>query len=121
MSDLVESWQTGPDAYSSSDLPYLPQRDGRFEYAHDAVADVERTSCSRGLGCKHAGPRRVVREFGPGGTCDLLAGIFCKNVQVEIRDDGDQLTCTRYEEREVIRRGKRPPPGQQALPIGVPR
>ncbi len=51
----VESWQTGPDAYSTADLPYLPERDGRFHYAADAVADVERNTCGNGLGCKHAG------------------------------------------------------------------
>lgn len=116
-SELVEPWQFGPDAFSTTDLPYLPQRDGRFEYASDAVADVERNSCSRGLGCKHAGTRAVVREFGPGGTCGLLAGICVESVQVEIRDDGERLTCTRYEERTVTRRGRRGPPGQQALPL----
>lgn len=71
----VESWQTGPDVFSTSDLPYLPARDDRFYYAHDAVAEVERTTCGKGLGCKHAGTRAVVKEFGPGGTCELLAGI----------------------------------------------
>lgn len=104
---LVESWQTGPDAYSTTDLPYLPERDGRFEYATEAVADVERNTCGNGLGCKHAGTRAAVREHGPGGTCGLLAGIFVENVQVEIRDDGDRLTCTRYEERTVTARGRR--------------
>lgn len=115
--ELVEPWQFGPDAYSTTDLPYLPQRDDRFEYACDAVADVERNSCSRGQGCKHAGTRAVVREFGAGGTCGLLAGISVESVQVEIRDDGVRLTCTRYEERTVTRRGKRRPPGQQPLPL----
>lgn len=117
MSELVEVWQTGPDAYSTSDLPYLPTRDDRFYYAHDAVVEVERTTCGRGLGCVHAGTRAVVREFGAGGTCDLLAGIVVEEVQVQIRDDGEHLTCTRYEERTVHRRGPRRPPGQEALPL----
>lgn len=115
--EAVESWQTGPDAFSTSDLPYLPERDGRFHYAQDAVRDVERNSCSVGLGCRHAGTRAAVKEFGPGGTCGLLAGLFLQDVQVEIRDDGERLTCTRYEERTVIARGKRTPVGQQVLPL----
>lgn len=114
---LVESWQAGPDVFSTSDLPYLPQRDGRFHYAHDAVAEVERTTCGNGHGCKHAGTRAAAKEFGAGGTCDLLAGIFVEDVQVEIRDDGEHLFCTRYEERMVTLRGKRTPPGQEVLPL----
>lgn len=114
---VVESWQTGPDAFSSSDLPYLPERDDRFHYAHDAVTEVERTTCGKGLGCKHAGTRASVREFGPGGTCGLLAGICVEDVQVEIRDDGEHLFCTRYEERTVTLRGKRTPCGQEVLPL----
>lgn len=117
MSTTVESWQTGPDAFSTSDLPYLPMRDDRFYYAHHAIEEVERTTCSTGLGCKYAGSRAEVREHGPGGTCGLLAGIFIEEVQVEIRDDGEHLTCTRYEERTVTRRGKRTPRGQAVLPL----
>jgi hypothetical protein len=113
--ETVEAWQTGPDAYSTTDLPYLPERDDRFHYAHDAVADVEQTTCGKGAGCRHAGTRAQVAEHGPGGICGLLAGIFVGEVQVEIRDDGERLSCTRYEERVVARRGSRTPPGQGVL------
>jgi hypothetical protein len=115
--ETVESWQIGPDAYSTTDLPYLPERDSRFHYAQDAVRDVERNSCGQGQGCRHAGTRAQVAEHGPGGVCGLLAGLFCQDVQVEIRDDGERLTCTRYEEREVVKRGRRTPRGQEVLPL----
>lgn len=45
-----------------------------MHYADQLVELVESWNCS--LGCQKAGDESVVSEFGPGGTCDLLASLF---------------------------------------------
>ena len=73
---------------------YVPGRDGRFEYAADAVAAIEATSCA--LGCTRAGTRADIGEHGPGGSCEILGVVSAGHPKPvpEIRDYGDRLVCT---------------------------
>lgn len=73
---------------------YVPGRDSRFEYAADACAAVESTSCA--LGCTRAGSPADIGEHGPGGSCDILGVIAAGHPKPvpEILDHGDRLVCT---------------------------
>ena len=95
----------------STAVAFVPRRDGRFEYAHDAIAHVERTSCAKG--CVRAwqdGPDKVA-EFGPGGTCGVLArvGLGDGEPVPELLDDGRRVVC---EARWPLGPEQGPPPPQ---------
>ncbi len=72
---------------------FIPTREGRWHYASGALDHVEERNCS--LGCRRgmADPGAFF-EFGPGGTCDILARIFLKEQIPELDDDGYNVTCT---------------------------
>jgi len=69
---------------------YKARRDGRFEYAADAIAHIEQYNCVHGcLFADNATPEM------PGGQCDTLLAVTLSDDVGEINDLGDRLECTR--------------------------
>jgi hypothetical protein len=80
---------------------FRPGRDARWQYAGETIEAIEGWNCSKGRGCiRGAAPGSPAHEeFGPGGTCDLLADVFLR-AQIDVMDDdGEVVTCRAYEER----------------------
>ena len=76
-------------------MTYTAHRDHRFEYAGDAIRNVEQNSCGVGPGCVHGS----TDPDEPGGACPILAQILIEEPAAEIVDDGTNLTCTNYSAR----------------------
>lgn len=78
---------------------FIPMREQRWHYASDAMDHVEERNCA--LGCKRglADPAAFA-EFGPGGTCDILARVCIGDDEPipELDDDGETVTCLVREE-----------------------
>lgn len=73
---------------------YRPQRDSRFEHASDAIEHIETVNCA--WGCKRgAQTAEELLEFGPGGTCGILAQVSAGDGLPieELDDDGAQIEC----------------------------
>lgn len=79
---------------------YTPGRDGRFDYATDAIDHLEQRQCR--FGCRHA----INPEPGqPGGSCLVLAHIAAEEPLEGVLGDGpavidlgaDGIRCTRQE------------------------
>jgi hypothetical protein len=90
--------------------------DGPFGYAYEAIEHVEKWNCSRGHGCVHgAAPGDSDwTEFGPGGTCGLLATMSIGDQSIEEMDmDGgaDHVTCWSYTPRPAPTPVINPPGG----------
>lgn len=108
--------------------PYSSHRDGRWHYSFEAVNHVEETNCARG--CRFGAPTGSpeAEEFGPGGTCHVLAMVSLGDGQSipELDDRGDHLVCLVREPASDLadRTPPRPPlgppvpavPGQLPLP-----
>jgi hypothetical protein len=80
---------------------FHPGREGRWEYADQTVAAIERWNCAKGHGCVHGADRGTAEwdDPGPGGTCGLLAQVFLQEPIAEMDDDGRRVTCRSYEPR----------------------
>lgn len=80
---------------------FTPRREGRWEYADQAVEAIERWNCSRGHGCVRGAERGSAEwdDPGPGGTCSLLAAVFLSDPIGEMDDDGRRVACRAYEPR----------------------
>jgi hypothetical protein len=77
---------------------YLPERDARFEHASDAVVWIESWNCS--AGCRRGAESELeLEEFGPGGTCDILARVAVGDGEPvpELRDEGNVVICLAWE------------------------
>lgn len=94
---------------------------GPFGYAHEVIEHIEEHNCV--LGCKRAGTRAERAEFGPGGSCGVLAQVVLGDEPVPELDFDDRvITCTAREplpERPPRQRRPRPAPAGQ-LTIGGP-
>jgi hypothetical protein len=103
-------WSTAPPP----PRPYVARRDDRFAHSFEAIEHVETTSCSRGC-LRGAAPGSAdEREFGPGGTCAILAEIAIglgEEVR-ELDDQGDQVVCLVREPRPIAP----PPPRRETVP-----
>lgn len=75
--------------------PFRSRRDGRFSYSTEAIDHIESTSCS--LGCRRgAAPGSPeAEEFGPGGTCGVLALVAIGDGEPieDLDDQGDRVVC----------------------------
>lgn len=75
--------------------PFRSRRDGRFNHSFEAIDHVEDTSCSLSCwrGAEPGSPEAV--EFGPGGTCDVLARVAIGDGEPipELDDRGDEVVC----------------------------
>jgi hypothetical protein len=82
-------------------MTFHPRREGRWQYAAETVEAVEQWNCSKGHGCTHGAEKGSVEweDFGPGGTCHLLALIFLQEKIEEMDDDGKRVTCRSYDPR----------------------
>ena len=76
---------------------FVASRGGRFEYAYEAVAEVERDNCA--TGCAHA--RAAVPES-PGGSCSLICTALRGGGDVleDWRVHSDGITCLRRAPRD---------------------
>lgn len=73
---------------------YRSQRDHRFEHASDVIQHIETVNCA--WGCKRgAQTAEELLEFGPGGTCGILAVVAAGTGEPvpELDDDGSQIEC----------------------------
>jgi hypothetical protein len=73
---------------------YRSQRDHRFEHASDAILHIETVNCA--WGCRRgAETAEELLEFGPGGTCGILAAVAAGTGEPvpELDDDGSQIEC----------------------------
>ena len=74
-------------------MSYKPKRgDYGTHYAYDLVEKIEQWNCIKG--CTRAGPAEKVAEFGPGGTCDLLAWVGMDFEITEFDSLPDRIDCT---------------------------
>ena len=82
-------------------MTFTPGREGRWEYADQTVEAIELWNCVKGHGCIHGAEKGSADwdDYGPGGTCSLLAQIFLQDVIEEMDDDGRRVTCRSYEPR----------------------
>lgn len=73
---------------------FVPTREERWYYAADAMAHVEARNCALGCSVGLSTPEAFV-EFGPGGTCHLLAlvAVGTSDPIPELDDDGENVTC----------------------------
>jgi hypothetical protein len=69
---------------------YRPGREGRFEYVTDLVLHIEEHNCAKGCRVPSA---EDIAEYGPGGTCPVLAQLYAEEPMVELDDDGTTITC----------------------------
>ena len=68
----------------------------------DLIPLVESVSCS--LGCARAGTDAQIAEFGPGGTCDLLARMCAPEEVAEFTAREDGIHCTARVPRTIPER-----------------
>jgi hypothetical protein len=82
-------------------VTFQPGREARWEYADQAVEAIERWNCSTGHGCVRGARKGSAewRDYGPGGTCSLLADVFLEESVEEMDDDGKRVTCRAYVQR----------------------
>lgn len=84
--------------------PFVSARDGRWHYSFEAVDHVEEVNCSRGCrwGAVPGSPED--EEFGPGGTCEVLARVSLGDGQPipELDDRGDEVVCLVREPASVV-------------------
>lgn len=98
VSDDAMRWAPDPHPKRLTQ-PYIARRDHRFAYSTEAIEHVEQVNCSRGcrFGAAPGSPEH--EEFGPGGTCGVLALVACgmgDEIPV-LEDDGATITCTARE------------------------
>lgn len=90
--------------------PYVSRRDGRFAYSFEAIDHIEDVNCSKGClsGAKPGSAED--KEFGPGGTCPILASVACGmgDVIPELDDQGDRIVCLARQPRTTVERPPRP-------------
>jgi hypothetical protein len=115
----VDAARWSPD--EPEPTPFRSTRDGRWHYSWEAVDHVEETNCARGCRWGAAPGSPEDREFGPGGTCHVLARISLGDGDPipELDDRGDRVVCLVREPASVVScpvaaRGP-PVPGQLAL------
>lgn len=91
--------------------PYVSRRDGRFAYSFEAIEHVEHVNCSKGClsGAKPGSAED--KEFGPGGTCPILASVACGmgDVISELDDQGDRIVCLARQPRPSVPEPPRTP------------
>jgi len=77
---------------------FVSERENRWQYASEALTAIEAWNCAKGCARGLADPA-AFEEFGPGGTCHLLALVALGDGQPipELDDDGDTVTCTARE------------------------
>lgn len=69
---------------------YQPRR-GRFEYAHEAIENIEDNSCS--LGCVQGIVNGKIDPEMPGGHCDHLIQIILMSPVSAIDEHDGELYC----------------------------
>lgn len=83
------SFDVNPDGW-------LPHRgDYSAEYATDLIPMIEQTTCVRG--CVKSGTDLDRVQYGPGGTCLILANLGMGERMAEITPTGQGPVCTARE------------------------
>lgn len=100
-------------------MAWRPGRGRYGEHSFETVEHIEKHNCSKGC-VRGARTRAQWDEFGPGGTCGVLAAVsVAVDVVPELDDDGEKLTCSAFEAKPAPaprKRKPRPdPPGQLTI------
>lgn len=90
---VVADYVRGVIPWEGTEAPvFIPGRDGRWEYAEEAVQALERFDCA---GCRFAG--EVDPEFPSSCGHVAVLDLFVNEEVPEIRDYGTHLQCTARE------------------------
>jgi hypothetical protein len=73
--------------------PFIVGRESRLYYASDCIEHIEEHNCAKGCRLGLANPEAFA-DYGPGGSCDILARVMLEEPIPEIIDDGLILHCT---------------------------
>lgn len=75
------------------DKPWTPGRgDYGTEYAGDLIAIIEAHNCVKG--CTRAGTPREIEDYGPGGTCEILARVSIPDAVPELDPRAEGPHCS---------------------------
>ena len=89
-------------------MTFRPSHEGPWQYAHEAIEAIERDNCSHGCVFGARPGSQEWTEFGPGGTCQVLAEVSIGDEPVEALDlDGEVVSCRAFRHRPL---DAEPPP-----------